>query len=87
MVEQHRIWIEQHELDVKGRIYFSSQGVNAQFGGPKRDALAYTQHLMQHPLFSDLRYDSRSRLLQRQVLPDLRSSPSGAQAVPPHESL
>jgi len=56
LVEAHRAWIEMLGLDIKGRIYFSSQGVNAQFGGPRRDALAYTQHLRDNILFENLRY-------------------------------
>ena len=56
LVEAHRTWIESNGLDIKGRIYFSSQGVNAQFGGPKRDAMAYTQHLQQNRFFTDLRF-------------------------------
>ena len=35
VVEDHKRWISERNLDVKGRIYFSRQGVNAQFGGPR----------------------------------------------------
>jgi predicted sulfurtransferase len=50
-VEQHRAWLEQQGLDVRGRIYLSSQGVNAQFGGLKEQALAYTRYFQQDPRF------------------------------------
>lgn len=43
LVEAHRKWIEDENLDIRGRIYFSTQGVNAQFGGLKDDCLAYTE--------------------------------------------
>ena len=51
LVESHRSWFKEQGPEVLGRIYFSHQGVNAQFGGPKAQALAYTQHLQKHPLF------------------------------------
>jgi hypothetical protein len=53
-VEAQRAWVEAEGLNITGRIYFSSQGVNAQFGGPREDALAYTNQLQEHPLFRGL---------------------------------
>ncbi|KAG1664734.1 hypothetical protein FOA52_004742 [Chlamydomonas sp. UWO 241] len=59
LANEQRAWIDAQPgggLDVRGRIYFSPQGVNAQFGGMRSDALAYTEHLRENPLFSSLRF-------------------------------
>ncbi len=37
--------------DVHGRIYISEQGLNAQFGGRRDDALAFAKWIAAHPLF------------------------------------
>lgn len=46
------------DRDVRGRIYFSHQGINAQYGGLRQDAVAYANWLPEkHPeLFSGLKY-------------------------------
>ncbi|GAX76344.1 hypothetical protein CEUSTIGMA_g3790.t1 [Chlamydomonas eustigma] len=88
LVEEHRRWLEASRSEVKGRIYFSSQGVNAQFGGPRADALAYTHHLMQHPLFKDLRYSvwpangPMFPKLRLKYKPNLISLAGGMKALP-----
>ena len=38
-------------LDLKGRIYISSQGINAQFSGPASDAISYSQWVEAQPEF------------------------------------
>lgn len=46
----------QARLDIKGRIYYSRQGVNAQFGGPRDHCLAYTEMVRAMAGFQALRY-------------------------------
>jgi predicted sulfurtransferase len=46
----------QAQLDIKGRIYYSKQGVNAQFGGPKEQCLAYTDMVRRMDGFEGLRF-------------------------------
>ena len=38
-IASHRRWLQ--DKDIKGRIYISSQGINAQLSGPEADAHAY----------------------------------------------
>lgn len=45
VLEQHRAFLEGRE--VRGRIYISHQGINAQCGGVTADAVAYVQWLAQ----------------------------------------
>lgn len=55
MVRQHASFLEGR--DVRGRIYISEQGVNAQYGGLRHDAVAYAEWLVNtQPLFHGLRY-------------------------------
>ena len=49
MINASKAWLEGR--DVRGRLYFSEQGVNAQFGGAKADAVGYAQWLSTQPLF------------------------------------
>lgn len=46
---QHREWME--GKDIRGRIYISAQGINAQYSGPEEDAVAYAQWVEQQPQF------------------------------------
>ncbi|KAG2497051.1 hypothetical protein HYH03_005050 [Edaphochlamys debaryana] len=55
-VEQHRKWVEQMGLDIRGRIYISSQGMNCQYGGTVEQATAYAEWVKQQPGFQGLRY-------------------------------
>ena len=48
-VAQHRGVIA--GLDIKGRIYISKQGINAQFSGPASDAVSYAQWVEAQPEF------------------------------------
>lgn len=54
VVEEHRKYLA--NKDIKGRIWISSQGINAQFGGLTTDATEYTQWVSQQPHFQGLRY-------------------------------
>ncbi|CAB4281603.1 unnamed protein product [Prunus armeniaca] len=40
--------------DIRGRIYVNQQGINAQYSGPSRDALAYVEWLRGDERFSDI---------------------------------
>ncbi|KAF3794952.1 Rhodanese-like domain-containing protein 8 [Nymphaea thermarum] len=40
--------------DIRGRIYVNEQGINAQYSGPSRDALAYVDWLKEDDRFSDI---------------------------------
>ncbi|XP_028067713.1 rhodanese-like domain-containing protein 8, chloroplastic isoform X1 [Camellia sinensis] len=40
-------------LDIHGRIYLNEQGINAQYSGPLKDALAYEKWLREDHRFSD----------------------------------
>ncbi|VVA91711.1 unnamed protein product [Arabis nemorensis] len=42
------------DLNIHGRIYLNEQGVNAQYSGPSKDALAYVEWLKEDGRFSDL---------------------------------
>lgn len=50
VIAQHREWLEGKE--VRGRIYISEQGINAQYGGLRTDAEGYARWLADtQPLF------------------------------------
>ena len=49
VVKRHRQWL--HGRDILGRIYISSQGINAQLSGPAADAEAYADWVEQQPPF------------------------------------
>lgn len=55
-VERHRRFMSDMGLDVRGRIYISSQGMNVQAGGTVADATAYAEWVKQQPGFQGLRY-------------------------------
>lgn len=50
-MEQHRQFIERLGLDIRGRIYVSSQGINSQYGGTVEHATAYAEWVKQQPDF------------------------------------
>ena len=50
----HRAWLDGQ--DVRGRIYISSQGINAQLSAPKTVALAYAAWIKGRPHFGNLTY-------------------------------
>ncbi|KAF3438384.1 hypothetical protein FNV43_RR21146 [Rhamnella rubrinervis] len=41
-------------FDLKGRIYLNEQGINAQYSGPSKGALAYVEWLKEDERFSDI---------------------------------
>ena len=50
--QQHRAALA--DLDICGRIYISSQGINAQFSGPAAHTHVYTSWVSKQPLFQVL---------------------------------
>lgn len=42
------------DLDIHGRVYLNEQGINAQYSGPSKHALAYANWLREDPRFSDI---------------------------------
>lgn len=56
VVEEHRKYMQANKLDIRGRIYISAQGLNAQFGGTSEHALQYVTWLKDQQLWKDLRY-------------------------------
>ncbi|GAV66725.1 Rhodanese domain-containing protein [Cephalotus follicularis] len=40
--------------DIRGRLYLNEQGINAQYSGPSKDALAYVEWLKEDERFSDI---------------------------------
>ncbi|KAL6772292.1 hypothetical protein ACKKBG_A29660 [Auxenochlorella protothecoides x Auxenochlorella symbiontica] len=87
VLEQHRAFLEGRE--VRGRIYISHQGINAQCGGVTADAVAYVQWLAQEQsLFEGLRYklypadDHAFPRLRLKFRPNLISLAGGMAAAP-----
>mmetsp|Transcript_18341 Transcript_18341/g.55232 ORF Transcript_18341/g.55232 Transcript_18341/m.55232 type:complete len:735 (+) Transcript_18341:409-2613(+) len=56
--------------DVKGRIYISSQGINAQYSGPADEAVAYAEWMAARPPFKGLRYTTAP--VDKHMFPRLR---------------
>ncbi|XP_010459399.1 PREDICTED: rhodanese-like domain-containing protein 8, chloroplastic isoform X1 [Camelina sativa] len=51
-IEKHFSFLK--DLNIRGRIYLNEQGINAQYSGPSKDALAYVEWLKEDDRFSDL---------------------------------
>ncbi|KAG7592056.1 Rhodanese-like domain superfamily [Arabidopsis thaliana x Arabidopsis arenosa] len=51
-IEKHLSFLK--DLNIRGRIYLNEQGINAQYSGPSKDALAYVEWLKGDERFSDL---------------------------------
>lgn len=66
----HKEYIKQQGWDICGRIYISFQGVNAQFSGPREDALAYTAWVASQPEFKGVIW--REYPVKKQMFPKLR---------------
>lgn len=68
-VAKHLAFVE--GLNLRGRIYVNEQGINAQYSGPSRDALAYVEWLREDEIFSDLLVQI-SPALNRHAFPKLK---------------
>ena len=87
VVAAHKAWLAGRE--VRGRIYVSEQGVNAQCGGRTEDAVAYVTWLAEtQPLFRGLRYslwpadDHMFPKLRLKYRPNLISLAGGMSGLP-----
>ncbi|KAI4986986.1 hypothetical protein ZWY2020_019616 [Hordeum vulgare] len=53
-VAAHLHFLQGRDIDIHGRIYMNEQGINAQYSGPRKDAMAYADWLRRDPRFSDI---------------------------------
>ncbi|XP_057769996.1 rhodanese-like domain-containing protein 8, chloroplastic [Salvia miltiorrhiza] len=51
-VSKHLLFMK--DRNIHGRIYLNEQGINAQFSGPSKDALAYVEWVKKDERFSDI---------------------------------
>jgi UPF0176 acylphosphatase like domain len=70
IAKEHKAYIQDNGWDIRGRIYISYQGINAQFSGPTAEAVAYTEWLAQQPAFQGMHW--RSYAVDRNVFPRLK---------------
>ena len=68
--ERHKAYIREQGWDIRGRIYVSFQGVNAQFSGPRDDALAYTAWIASQTEFKGVVW--REYPVAKHMFPKLR---------------
>eukprot|EP00892_Ulva_mutabilis_P009719 jgi/Ulvmu1/7119/UM034_0025.1 len=66
----HKDYIQEQGWDIRGRIYISFQGVNAQFSGPREDAIAYTSWVASQPEFKGVVW--REYPVEKHMFPKLR---------------
>ncbi|QDZ23347.1 rhodanese domain-containing protein [Chloropicon primus] len=55
-LKAHEGFLSEEKLDIKGRVFISEHGVNAQLSGPEKDAVQYAEWIKTRPKFSDLHY-------------------------------
>lgn len=88
MIERHKAYMK--NKDVRGRIYISEQGLNAQYGGDKDDAVGYAEWLISNEAsyFAGLKYsvelvaDHMFPKLRLQYKPNLISLAGGMSGIP-----
>ena len=87
MIDRHRTYLK--DKDVKGRIYISEQGINAQYGGVTEDAVGYAEWLINNePHFDNLAYSVDPVVthmfpkLRLQYKPNLISLAGGMSSIP-----
>lgn len=68
--KNHRAFIKEQGWDIRGRIYVSFQGMNAQFSGPAAEAEAYTKWVAAQPEIDGLKW--RSYPVRKHMFPKLR---------------
>lgn len=54
LVAKHLSFVELEGLDINGRIYLNEQGINAQYSGPSKDAMAYVNWIKEDSRFSNI---------------------------------
>jgi len=88
VVASHKAWLAERGYDIRGRIYYSSQGANCQFGGRTEEALAYVSWLLSQPLWEGVRYSAWPAhthmypKLRLKVKPNLISMAGGVGCMP-----
>jgi predicted sulfurtransferase len=71
VIKAHKEYLK--DKDVRGRIYFSEQGVNAQFGGPRKDAVEYAEWVTKtQPLFLGIKYEVKMDSTDGHQYPKMR---------------
>ena len=88
MIERHKAYMR--GKDVRGRIYISEQGLNAQYGGEKGDAVGYAEWLISNETsyFAGLKYSVEQVAghmfpkLRLQYKPNLISLAGGMAGIP-----
>jgi len=87
VIDRHRAYLK--DKDVRGRIYISEQGINAQYGGVTADAVGYVEWLINNePHFADLVYSVDPVVthmfpkLRLQYKPNLISLAGGMSSIP-----
>jgi predicted sulfurtransferase len=71
VIADHKEYLK--DKDVRGRIYFSEQGVNAQFGGPRKDAVDYAEWVTKtQPLFKGVKYEVKMDTTDGHQYPKMR---------------
>jgi len=71
VIQAHKEFLK--DKDVRGRIYFSEQGVNAQFGGPRKDAVEYAEWVTKtQPLFLGVKYKVKMDTTNEHQYPKMR---------------
>ncbi|XP_037466269.1 rhodanese-like domain-containing protein 8, chloroplastic isoform X1 [Triticum dicoccoides] len=53
-VAAHLHFLQGRDIDIQGRIYMNQQGINAQYSGPRKDAMAYADWVRKDRRFSDI---------------------------------
>jgi hypothetical protein len=70
LAQHHKQFIRENDWDIRGRIYMSFQGINAQFSGPKDEAVAYTEWVAAQSEFEGMQW--RSYPVWKNMFPRLR---------------
>ena len=68
--KDHKAYITEQGWDIRGRIYMSYQGINAQFSGPTAAATAYTEWVSKQAEFEGVTW--RMYPAARNMFPKLR---------------
>eukprot|EP01023_Acetabularia_acetabulum_P059552 TRINITY_DN715_c0_g1_i3.p1 TRINITY_DN715_c0_g1~~TRINITY_DN715_c0_g1_i3.p1 ORF type:complete len:471 (-),score=58.78 TRINITY_DN715_c0_g1_i3:1966-3378(-) len=88
VVTRHKNYVKTNKLDIRGRIYISHQGINAQFGGAKTQAVQYAEWVQKQPEFKNMTFrtfaavDHSFPKLRLQFKPNLISLQGGIQDLP-----
>ncbi|KAK9845288.1 hypothetical protein WJX81_002464 [Elliptochloris bilobata] len=88
MLRRHQRWVRDNGGALRGRVYLSTQGINAQYSGEVDAAHAYAQWVGQQPGFEGLRWSSQDvdghqfPRMRLQFKPNLVSLAGGMTSLP-----